>query len=101
MAVVDVPKRDRAVLGTHSHLTAGVLCRRVAEQRSEIIQLADQISGLQSDVATSHAAHLALQQHHQETMKQAAAERQQMEELHKKTVETLHAVRVIYNVRAS
>eukprot|EP00878_Enallax_costatus_P031867 GHUV01034925.1.p1 GENE.GHUV01034925.1~~GHUV01034925.1.p1 ORF type:complete len:734 (+),score=313.23 GHUV01034925.1:1495-3696(+) len=65
--------------------------RRVAEQRSELAQLADQIAGLQSDLASSHAAHLALQQHHKETMEQAATERQQMEELHRKTVETLQA----------
>ncbi len=68
--------------------------RRITELCAESDQLAAELAGLQSDLAASHAAHLALQQHHKATMEQAAAEKQQMEELHKTTVETLQAVSV-------
>lgn len=55
-------------------------------------KLSEEISGLQSSLAASHAAYLALQQEHKQSMEQAALEKQQMEQLHDNTVEGLKAV---------
>ncbi|WIA16688.1 hypothetical protein OEZ85_013346 [Tetradesmus obliquus] len=63
--------------------------RRVSDQRAEAAQLQEQVAQLQSDLAASHAAHLALQQHHTASMEAAAQEKQQLEEQHRKIVETL------------
>jgi hypothetical protein len=75
--------------------TSGLLTsRRISEQRAEAAQLQEQVAQLQSDLAASHAAHLALQQHHTASMEAAAQEKQQLEEQHRLTVETLQQVRL-------
>lgn len=66
--------------------------RRIAEQRAEAAQLQEQVTQLQSDLAASHAAHLALQQHHTATVEVAAQEKQDLEEQHRKAVEALQQV---------
>lgn len=68
--------------------------RRISEQQAEAAQLQEQVAQLQSDLAASHAAHLALQQHHTASMEAAAQEKQQLEEQHRKIVETLQQVRM-------
>ncbi|KAF6254497.1 hypothetical protein COO60DRAFT_1642284 [Scenedesmus sp. NREL 46B-D3] len=63
--------------------------RRISEQRAEAAQLQEQVAQLQADLAASHAAHLALQQHHTGAMQAAAQDKQEAEEQHRQTVETL------------
>jgi hypothetical protein len=80
---------------THCNYTCAqpfAASRRISEQRAEAAQLQEQVAQLQSDLAASHAAHLALQQHHTASMEAAAQEKQQLEEQHRQTVETLQQV---------
>lgn len=68
-------------------------CRRIADQRVEQETLAGQHAELQQSLAFSHAAHLALQHHHQAQMEAWRAERQDMEQQHKQQLEALQQVR--------
>jgi hypothetical protein len=82
----------------HKLIMLGVLLtmlspRRISEQRAEAAQLQEQVAQLQWDLAASHAAHLALQQHHTASMEAAAQEKQQIEEQHRQIVDTLQKVR--------
>eukprot|EP00775_Hariotina_reticulata_P002907 gene2907-3195_t len=62
---------------------------RIAEQRDEATGLQDQVSGLQGSLAASHAAHLALKQHHSKSMEAWAAEKRTLELQHRDEVEVL------------
>lgn len=62
------------------------------DQRVEHDALAAQHAELQQSLAVSHAAHLALQQHHQAQMDAWQIERQETEQQHKQQVEQLQKV---------
>lgn len=61
----------------------------------EMSRLHDQTTQLQADLAASHAAELALQQHHTATQAAAAAELAKVEQEHKAAVAVLHQVRCL------
>ena len=69
--------------------------RRGTEQQVEMSRLHDQTTQLQADLAASHAAELALQQHHTATQAAAAAELAKVEQEHKAAVAVLHQVRCL------
>lgn len=66
--------------------------RRIAEQQSDHDALSAQHAELQQSLAVSHAAHLALQQHHTAQMEAWQVERQEVEQQHKQQLETLQKV---------
>jgi hypothetical protein len=65
------------------------------DQRTEFDALSGQHADLQQALAVSHAAHLALQQHHQAQMEEWATQRQQTEQQHKQQLESLQQVRAL------
>jgi hypothetical protein len=69
-------------------------CRRISDQRDEAASLQGQVSDLQAALAASHAAHLALKQHHSSSMEAWAAEKKGMEQQHRQEMMVLKQVRV-------
>lgn len=69
------------------------------DQRTEQHALTAQHAELQQALAVSHAAHLALQQHHQGQMEAWQTQRQEMEQQHKQQLEELQKVRMQRQVR--
>lgn len=87
-----VQQLEAAVNDSAAQLDAA--SRRSDEQRSEMCKLATEHAELQQALATSHAAHLALQQHHTGQMEAWKVERELMEQQHKQQLEALHQVRL-------
>jgi hypothetical protein len=63
--------------------------RRIVEQCADHEALSGQHAELQQALAVSHAAHLALQQHHQAQMEAWQKERHETEQQHKHQMEAM------------